>query len=149
MANKELQGNKYDIPKELLVKLKNILLSFNGGKNVRGISRLENLVSKGSVTYEQLKRIKNFFDNSTPDEDITEYRLNGGESMKKWVDEILNGEREKIHHGKDIRKDQGEKNMHRKAHTNSKPLDRDYLMDKLSIDESFIKNIQRINNKLK
>lgn len=148
MANSKLKGQIFTIPDELLSKLKSILNSFNGNESTKGYSRLKNLVDNGELSYEQMKRIKHFFDYAKPDDNITEYRLNGGESMKKWVDDNLNGEREKIDHHKEIRKDQGEKNMYRKEHTKSKPLNRDYLMDKLNLDENRIKDVLRINKRL-
>ena len=147
MANKDLQGKKFEIPYELKNNLNSILQSFNGNESARGYSRLKGLVDKGELSYEQMKRIKNYFDTTEPDENITEYRLNGGEKMKEWVNDELSQERDKVHHHKELRKDQGEKNQFRKAHTNSKPLDRDYLMDKLNIDENFIKGVLRINKR--
>lgn len=148
MANKELQGNNFDIPIELMDNLKSILDSFKGNESARGYSRLKNLIDKGRVSYEQAKRIKNYFDINSPDENITEYRLNGGERMKNWIEDVLSGEREKVDHHKRIKKDTGVKNSFRKEYTNSKPLDRDYLMDKMHIDENFIKSVNRINENL-
>lgn len=147
MANKDLQGKTFEIPLELKDNLNSILQSFNGNESARGYSRLKGLVEKGSLSYEQMKRIKNYFDITDPDENITEYRLNGGQRMKSWVEEELSEKREKIDHHKEIRKDQGEKNQYRKEHTNSKPLDRDYLMDKLNIDENFVRGVLRINKR--
>jgi hypothetical protein len=57
---------------------------------------LEELVNKDSVSYEQLKLIKNFFDNYSGNRKGTTYLLNGGTIMKNWVDLSLNNAREGV-----------------------------------------------------
>jgi hypothetical protein len=96
MANSELQGKTFDIPENIEKHLKKIFNAYKGAKNVEGYQRLEELVDKDSITYEQLKLIKNFFDNYNGNRKGTTYLLNGGTIMKNWVDLSLNNAREGI-----------------------------------------------------
>ena len=43
----------------------------------------------GQVTYQQLGRIKNFFDNYTENKEDAPYVLNGEDYMRNWVDQTL------------------------------------------------------------
>jgi hypothetical protein len=96
MANSELQGKTFDIPENLKKHLKKIFNAYTGAKNIEGYKRLEELVNKDSVSYEQLKLIKNFFDNYSGNRKGTTYLLNGGTIMKNWVDLSLNNAREGV-----------------------------------------------------
>jgi phosphorylcholine metabolism protein LicD len=96
MANSELQGKTFDIPENLKKHLKKIFNAYMGAKNIEGYKRLEELVNKDSVSYEQLKLIKNFFDNYSGNRKGTTYLLNGGTIMKNWVDLSLNNAREGV-----------------------------------------------------
>lgn len=141
MANKDLKGHTFIIPDDIINHLKTILNSFNGNENAKGLSRLTNLIENPEMTYEQIKRIKNFFDHADIEEDFQEYRLNGGDIMKKWVNDSLDDERFMIHRQKELRANSGEKNQFKKSFTKgSKTMDRDYLLDKIRVNE----NIDRI-----
>ena len=96
MANSELQGKTFDIPENLKKHLKKIFNAYTGAKYIEGYKRLEELVNKDSVSYEQLKLIKNFFDNYSGNRKGTTYLLNGGTIMKNWVDLSLNNAREGV-----------------------------------------------------
>jgi hypothetical protein len=96
MANSELQGKTFDIPENIEKHLKKIFNAYKGAKNIEGYKRLEELVNKDSVSYEQLKLIKNFFDNYSGNRKGTTYLLNGGTIMKNWVDLSLNNAREGV-----------------------------------------------------
>ena len=76
MANSKLQGKKIGIPQKLSSHLNKIFNAYKGNKNVEGYERLNGLVSKNSITYEQLKRIKNFFDTFEGGKNDTPYLLN-------------------------------------------------------------------------
>jgi len=124
MANSQLQGHSWDIPKELYGHLRRTMNAYKGPKNVEGYKRLEGLISEPKVSYEQLKRIKNFFDNhNTVDymsdrKQDTQFILNGGRKMKSWVYDTLNFERDKIQTNKDVQKNAGTspKNTHIDSH---------------------------------
>ena len=91
--NSALYGNTYPIPKQILNKL-NSLLYVNPTGN--GIKRAKNLVKSGNVTYQQLKRLKNFFDTFDSEKTAkSEYDFAGGDDMKYFVESTLERERDK------------------------------------------------------
>lgn len=96
MANSELQGKTFDIPENIEKHLKKIFNAYKGAKNVEGYKRLEELTNKDSISYEQLKLIKNFFDTYNGNRKGTSYLLNGGTIMKNWVESILNNARDGV-----------------------------------------------------
>jgi 8-oxo-dGTP pyrophosphatase MutT (NUDIX family) len=69
-----------------------------------GVKRAKFLLKNGVVTYQTLKRLKNFFDyydGSKPQE----YNLSGGDAMKEFVETTLNRERDAVKRGKEIKRD--------------------------------------------
>lgn len=138
MANKDLKGKQFVIPEDIKLHLKSVLSWVEGSQNQKGMMRLKTLVDSESISYEQMKRIKNFFDNVDPNDqnDSEEYRLNGGDMMSKWVNDELENERFMVHRDKQIRADAGEKNQFKKSFTKgSKTMDREYLLDKIKLNE--------------
>jgi len=121
MANSQLQGRYWDIPEELLNHLKRIMRAYKGKENVEGYQRLRNLISEPKVSYEELKRIKNFFDTQSSDTDYmdakkqtTPFILNGGRKMKSWVDETLELSRGNIDGVKKVKTDTAMGNYYQK-----------------------------------
>jgi len=120
MANSSLQGYSWDLPDELHSHLKRTM-------NVDGYKRLNGLINEPKVSYEQLKRIKNFFDNhSTAGVDYmddkkqdTEFILNGSRKMRDWVNRTLGTARDNISKVKDVQKNSSTAidNTHIKSHT--------------------------------
>lgn len=100
MANSELIGTSFEIPENIIKHLKKIFNAYKGAKNVEGYKRLEELSDKNKITYEQLKLIKNFFDNYNGSTKGTTYLLNGGTIMKNWVTTTLDNARTKIQNSK-------------------------------------------------
>lgn len=96
MANSSLQGKYFTIPEKIIDHLKKIFKAYKGPKNVEGYQRLEELVDKDSISYEQLKLMKNFFDSYSGDKKSTPYLLNGGTLMKQWVQKTLDNARQSI-----------------------------------------------------
>lgn len=92
--NSALYSNTYPIPKQLLDKLTaNVYNNPMGGD---GIKRAKNLVKSGSISYQQLKRLKNFFDTFDPEQTPqSEYDFAGGEDMRFFVETTLERERSK------------------------------------------------------
>jgi hypothetical protein len=125
MANSSLQGYSWNIPEELHGHLKRTMNAYKGDKNVEGYKRLENLVQEPKISYEQLKRVKNFFDGQNNIDYMndrkasTPYILNGGNKMKDWVDKTLTTARDNIQNVKDVQKQAGTSvgNTHIKTHT--------------------------------
>ena len=67
-----------------------------------------------------MKRIKNYFDSYSGDGDDDEYKLNGGELMKNWVDKELGTSRDAIHSTKKVQMDAGRENSFIKTHEKDK-----------------------------
>jgi hypothetical protein len=63
MANAKLKGVTISIDKDINHHLKRIFNAYCGDRNIEGYTRLKNLCDCKEISYEQLARIKNFFDN--------------------------------------------------------------------------------------
>ena len=120
MANSSLQGYSWDIPEELHSHLKRTMNAYKGDKNVEGYKRLEDLINEPKVSYEQLKRIKNFFDGQSNVDYMndkkasTPFILNGGNKMKSWVNDTLNRARKGVEAPKKAKHDIGMTNQYQK-----------------------------------
>ena len=67
--------------------------------------RNKELRDTGVVTYQQLGRIKNWFDNYTGDGKDAPFILNGADYMRSWVDNTLGNMRNDDNQYKQIRQD--------------------------------------------
>jgi len=117
MANSSLQGKTFKIHDKVKKHLKKIFDAYKGDKTKEGYQRLRKLVDKDVISYEQLKRIKNFFDDFNGSVDDTSYLLNGGSIMKKWVNFTLENARKNIEGKKKSMKDVGMDNQYIKTHS--------------------------------
>lgn len=115
--NKDLKDRKFKIPEGLYNDLKGIKEKFDGSVDTAGYKRLSDLLDGDRVSYQQMKRIKNYFDNYDGDKSDDEYKLNGGDRMQKWVDNALKVAREAIKNVKRAKKDAGMENAYIKTHT--------------------------------
>lgn len=101
--NKELYGEKIELPEEIIVYLKQCSDAVpDANDNVEGYKRNKELRDSGYVTYQQLKRMKNFFDNHSNDVDKP-FILNGGHYVKDWVNQTLTSMRDNSYMSKDIK----------------------------------------------
>jgi hypothetical protein len=90
------QGNVV-IPKEIKDLLRNSFAQVRGAnENTEGFNRNQELQKQEQISYGQLKRIKNFFDNFQGKENEPSYILNGGSQMKAWVNNTLNNMRNNV-----------------------------------------------------
>lgn len=90
--NSDLRGKIFPIFDGLKKHLQKTLSDYekkNGDKNNNGYDRLVWICSQDGISAEEMKRIKNFFDNylGTPESD--DFILNGGQEMKDWVNRML------------------------------------------------------------
>jgi len=99
--NSELYGNTYKLPPEILQHLQATLTTYPQGD---GVKRAKYLLKNGSVTYQSLKRLKNFFDNFSG-EPLQQYQLAGGDLMRGFCDQKLNIERDGVEKSKEIKRD--------------------------------------------
>jgi len=119
MANSSLQGYSWNVPEELFNHLNRTMNAYKGDKNVPGYQRLRNVLDTKSLSYENIKLVKNFFDSFGGSKNDTEFILNGGSKMRFWVNDTLNKAREGIKNPKDAMMKTGMGNQHIKTHSKS------------------------------
>jgi hypothetical protein len=91
-VNSNLYGKTIELPKEIVEYLGTCFDYVpNSDPSIEGHKRNIELRDTGYVTYQQLGRIKNWFDNYSGDGKDAPFILNGAEYMKNWVDNTLRG----------------------------------------------------------
>jgi len=99
--NSELYGKTYPVPQDVLEYLDTCFKAVGDvDETTEGFKRNKDLREKGQITYQQLKRMKNWFDNFNGHQDETSHILNGGHYVKNWVEKTLKGDRDSIDNGK-------------------------------------------------
>jgi hypothetical protein len=117
-VNKEIYNDKIEFPEKMREHMRLSHHKAKGAdKNGEGYKRNQELQSQKSMTYKQLKRIKNFFDNFKGKDVDHEFILNGGIEMKNWVNNELRRMREGIHMTKHNKSETGMQNQHIKTHS--------------------------------
>jgi ADP-ribose pyrophosphatase YjhB (NUDIX family) len=103
MANQYLKDKTYRIPSDVLKYIQTILISNPTGE---GIKRAKFMLKNGFLTYQDMKRIKNFFDYFNPEtDDKTQYYLAGGDQMKSFIETTLASDRKGVEMSKEIKSD--------------------------------------------
>jgi 8-oxo-dGTP diphosphatase len=101
--NSELYNKTYSLPSGVLKHIQTVLVSNPDGE---GVKRAKFIVKNGVLTYQELKRLKNFFDYFNPEtEDKAQYELAGGNLMKSFVDRTLNADRDAVKRSKETKRD--------------------------------------------
>ena len=120
-GNSELKGRFFPLGKGIRKHLEQTLASYDGDKTIIGYKRLNNILSmENGISYSEMKRIKNFFDNYTGSDKSVDYILNGGTPMKLWVENTLNTATSAIEGFKQAKKDAGIENAFRKPHNKNR-----------------------------
>ena len=102
--NKDLYGNKTQLPEEFVTYLQQCHDAANGAdENTEGFRRNKELRDNREVSYQQLKRMKNWFDSFNGHENDLPFILNGGHYVKNWVDNTLTSMRDGVHNLKQNR----------------------------------------------
>lgn len=102
--NKDLYGHKVPLPEDVVGYLGQCYEAAKGAdESTDGYRRNIELRDSGEVTYQQLKRIKNFFDNYNGHENDLPFILNGGHYVKDWVNRTLGSMRNDVELGKKIK----------------------------------------------
>ncbi len=146
--NSNLYDRKAKLPEDLIKHLKQSFSSVNANANTEGYNRNKEIVDSGHVTYQQIKRIKNWFDGFKGKKEDISYILNGGERMKKWCDEVLRVWRDNDESSKKHKGDTGMQNQYLDSHEkNSTNLADKHTstVDNLKVEQS----IKRINKLIK
>lgn len=103
MANQELYNKSYSVPSDVLKYIQSTLVSNPNGE---GVKRAKFLLKNGVLTYQALKRLKNFFDYFNPQSgDKVQYALAGGDLMKNFIQTTLNADRNAVKTSKEVRRD--------------------------------------------
>jgi 8-oxo-dGTP pyrophosphatase MutT (NUDIX family) len=101
--NKELYNKTFKLPPNILSTVQSALMSTGTGN---GVKRAKYLLKNGNITYQNLKRLKNYFDYFDPTKDSgEEYNLAGGNAMKEFIDVTLGRERNAVDKSKEIKQD--------------------------------------------
>ena len=119
-------------------------------ENTEGYNRNQELQEKNFIEYKQLKRIKNFFDNFTGNQNESSFILNGGVEMKNWVNNELRKMRDYTKMTKKNKMDAGMMNQFLKPHekknfNNVRPSQRHSSSTITSFSESVNESVERIN----
>jgi hypothetical protein len=86
-VNKNLYNKTIQLPNEVLEYLQTCFDHIpNSDPSIEGHKRNEELRNSGYVTYQQLGRIKNWFDNYDGDGTDAPFILNGADYMRNWVE---------------------------------------------------------------
>lgn len=113
-SNKDLENNIYEIPDELYRILQQNLRNVSNKKNVEGIMRLKNLVNNRSISYNEMYRLKNHFENTSKQN--SDYNLLGGEKMKRWIEQQLKSSTTMSKNSKDVKHMMGMENAYISKH---------------------------------
>lgn len=148
--NKQLYDNIIEFPKD---KQEHMKVCFVKAKcedeTMEGFKRNKELQNKNYITYKQLKRIKNFFDNFKGNQNEPSFILNGGTLMKNWVNDTLRKMREGIKMTKTHKMDTGMQNQFIKPHekkdfTNVRPSQK-HSSTLNKYDVAVTESLKRIN----
>lgn len=107
-GNSALKFRRFPLGDGIKKHLLNTLQTYKGDKTNDGYKRLNNILAMDDgIAYNEMKRIKHFFDNFEGKPDNDEYILNGGEPMKLWVNNTLNTATGVIRNEKEAKKAAG------------------------------------------
>lgn len=121
--NKELYGKVYTIPPHILDMIRKSVSKYSS-QSTENVKRAKELAEKGEATYQQLKRIKNWFD-SNNNTSSPEYQILGGGTFSGWLNTTLDTSRESVELPKKI-KSVAMDNQHIKAHTKNDDVRTDF-----------------------
>jgi hypothetical protein len=119
MANSALKNKYFPVPDKVVELVKTNLDKY-GSESNKGSNRARKVITKKRMSYTEMKNLKSYFDNYEGDGRDAEYKLNGGETMKDWIDEELEQARDTVDREKRVRMDAGEENQFKKTHTKDK-----------------------------
>jgi hypothetical protein len=102
--NSDLYGKTYPVPQDVLEYLDKCFKAVGEvDETTEGFKRNKDLREKGEITYQQLKRMKNWFDNFNGHQDEIPHILNGGHYVRNWVENTLKGDRDSLQTGKETK----------------------------------------------
>ena len=118
-------------------------------ENTEGFKRNTELQNQKFITYKQLKRIKNFFDNFKGSHKEPSFILNGGVEIKNWVNNELRKMRDYIANTKTNKMNAGMMNQfiapHEKKNFTNVRTSQEHLKTVDKYTPSVNENVMRIN----
>lgn len=114
--NSKLYNNIAIIPDSLVKHLEACFNSAQGDTNTEGWKRNQELRQNKQATYQQIKRIKNWFDKYNGNKEDAPFILNGGDRMNLWCDEVLRTWRGDVKSTKQRKSDAGMANQFLSTH---------------------------------
>jgi hypothetical protein len=153
-VNSNLYNKTIELPEEITKYLQDCFDTFpNSDPSMEGHKRNEELRNTGYVTYQQLGRMKNWFDNYQGDGKDAPYILNGADYVRNWVDQTLtdlrNGHQTKTHIQTEFMPDEVDTDLKEKmgwlADLNRPSKEHSTLVQDIKITE----DLQRINQLIK
>lgn len=143
--NKALYNNIIFLPDSLIKHLDQCFSSVSGDNNTEGYKRNQTLRQTKQITYQDLKRIKNWFDGYSGKKEDAPFILNGGDRMSDWVNHALQQMRNGVSSSKKTKSDAGMQNQYLDSHEkNSFNLNDKHTT---TVDDLKLENeIKRINN---
>lgn len=101
--NSQLYDKTYNLPSDIINKIQ---IAITNSSSNNGIKRAKYLVKNGQITYQNLKRLKNFFDHfNVQTGDRNQYELAGGDLMRNFIEQTLNRERNIVNRSNEIKRD--------------------------------------------
>jgi len=155
-VNKSLYDKEIEFPSDKREHMKKCFhMVKNADEKTEGYIRNKELQNQKFITYKQLKRIKNFFDNFKGNHKDPSFILNGGVEIKNWVENELRRMRDYVKNTKTNKMDTGMMNQfldphQKKDFTNVRPSQKHQkTVDKydVAVTES-LKRINEIMSKL-
>lgn len=101
--NSQLYGKQYKLPENILSGINAALINNPQGE---GVKRAKFLLKNGSITYQNLERLKNFFKYFNPQSgDKAQYALAGGDLMRNFIETTLASDRSGVQQQKQVTQD--------------------------------------------
>lgn len=148
--NRSLYDKEIEFPTDKREHMKKCFYMVkNADVNTEGYNRNKELQNQKFISYKQLKRIKNFFDNFKGNEKEPSFILNGGIEIKNWVENELRRMRDYIKNTKTNKMNTGMMNQfldphEKKDFTNVRPSqEHTKTVDKYN--PSVTESLKRIN----
>jgi len=128
MPNKDLKNTYFTIPSEIIESLKQTLIKKGYDGNDVGYRKAQGFINKPQISYDEMRKLKNYFDTYYKDVKDAQYILNGGTRMRTWINNSLETATNAIKKPKEVKKNAGQENQfiqpHEKDRQNSNP---DYI----------------------
>jgi hypothetical protein len=149
-VNKDLYDKEIEFPSDKQEHMRVCFKQAVGAdENVEGFIRNKELQGQKFISYKQLKRIKNFFDNFKGNHNELPFILNGGVEIKNWVNDELRKMREFIKMNKTNKMNTGMQNQfidpHQKKDFTNVRTSQEHSRTVDKYNQSVTESLRRIN----